>query len=68
VAAVAKKVFPDGQVPCRCCGHPIGTTGVAVRYNKTCYGCAVPHNKQACADNRKATIERHTRLQNGITV
>ena len=63
----SKKSYPDGQVPCSCCGCPVGTSSVGYRFNRSCYVCGKPgHDGDHCAVNRPATIAHFTSLMLGM--
>ena len=57
--------YPDGQVPCKCCGVPLGTNGAGMKYNRTCYDCRKEHNNVLCAAGRDSCIKTNWRLQLG---
>lgn len=70
---MSNEVYPDGEIPCVCCGFPMGATSAAANNGKRCFDCAnfkfvnydTPHNPAVCQQDRETVVNTYTQFCNG---
>jgi hypothetical protein len=59
--------YPDGSIPCRCCGFPLGERterrGICIDCERSpIFQYANPHDPAVCAQDREAVVDVATRM------